>query len=174
GGNLTIQYHKGKFITSDNRICKSFDTKILNTKYLYYFFHLIKEKISNFYRGSAIKHPYMSGILNLEIIIPPLSLQKKIVEILDKFSSFSISIQKELRDELNARNKQYKYYLDNIFDTFNLYKSNIKSNKVFEVKLADICKFIRGKRVTKKELTKEGYPVVSGGAKYLGYYSNFN
>ncbi|VEU77394.1 restriction modification enzyme subunit S2B [Mycoplasmopsis meleagridis] len=174
GGKLTIQYHKGKFITSDNRICKSFDTKILNTKYLYYFFHFIKEKISNFYRGSAIKHPYMPGILNLEIIIPPLSLQEKIVEILDKFSSFSISIQKELRDELNARNKQYKYYLDNIFDTFNLYKSNIKSNKVFEVKLADICKFIRGKRITKKELTKEGYPVVSGGAKYLGYYSNFN
>ncbi|VEU77458.1 type I restriction-modification system subunit S [Mycoplasmopsis meleagridis] len=103
GGNLTIQYHKGKFITSDNRICKSFDTKILNTKYLYYFFHFIKEKISNFYRGSAIKHPYMAGILNLEIIIPPLSLQEKIVEILDKFNNYLINV----KNELNARNKQY-------------------------------------------------------------------
>ncbi|OAD18328.1 Type I restriction-modification system,specificity subunit S [Mycoplasmopsis meleagridis] len=66
------------------------------------------------------------------------------------------------------------YYRDGIFDTFNLYKSNIKSNQLPEVKLADICKFITGDKITKKELTKEGYPVVSGGAKYLGYYSNFN
>ncbi|WP_161792740.1 restriction endonuclease subunit S, partial [Mycoplasmopsis meleagridis] len=53
--------------------------------------------------GSAIKHPYMAGILNLEIIIPPLSLQEKIVEILDKFNNYLINV----KNELNARNKQY-------------------------------------------------------------------
>ncbi|KKB26981.1 hypothetical protein MMELEA_03530 [Mycoplasmopsis meleagridis ATCC 25294] len=45
----------------------------------------------------------MAGILNLEIIIPPLSLQEKIVEILDKFNNYLINV----KNELNARNKQY-------------------------------------------------------------------
>lgn len=37
GGNPIVQYYNGKFITGDNRIAKSLDTNILNTKFLYYY-----------------------------------------------------------------------------------------------------------------------------------------
>ena len=41
-------------------------------------------------------------------------------------------------------------------------------------KLGDVCKIVRGIRVTKKELLETGYPVVSGGAGYMGYIEKYN
>ena len=41
-------------------------------------------------------------------------------------------------------------------------------------KLGDVCKIVRGVRVTKKELLETGYPVVSGGIGYMGYIEKYN
>lgn len=43
---------------------------------------------------------------NFPIPLPPLEIQNKIVEILDKFTE----LEKELEKELEARKKQYEYY----------------------------------------------------------------
>ena len=41
--------------------------------------------------------------------------------------------------------------------------------------LGEVCKVIRGERVTKKDLVKDGaYPVVSGGAGYMGFLDRYN
>ena len=41
--------------------------------------------------------------------------------------------------------------------------------------LEKVCKVIRGERVTKKDLVKDGaYPVVSGGAGYMGFLDRYN
>ena len=108
GGNPNIQYYKGKFITSDNRIATSNDTSVLNNKFLYYFMNNKLDEIASFYRGSGIKHPSMAKVLDMRIPVPPLEIQNEIVQILDNFAELTA----ELTAELSNRKKQYEYYRD--------------------------------------------------------------
>lgn len=42
-------------------------------------------------------------------------------------------------------------------------------------KLGEVCDIVRGERVTKNQLKKEGiYPVISGGISPMGYLDNYN
>ena len=115
GGNANIKYFNGKFITADNRIAVVRDKSILSTKYVYYWLTQNQAEIDSFYRGAGIKHPSMLKMLSLPIPIPPLEIQKKIVECLDKFSALAA----ELQAELQLRKKQYEYYRTRLlsFDT---------------------------------------------------------
>lgn len=101
-----IKYYKGKFVTADNRIATSLDTSVLNNKFFYYWFVNNSEEINSYYRGAGIKHPSMADVLDMQIPLPPLPIQKKIVEILEKFSLLSA----ELEAELEGRRKQYDFY----------------------------------------------------------------
>ncbi len=112
GGNPVIQYYKGKFLTADNRIATSLDINILSNKFLYYCLQSQLKIISSFYRGSGIKHPEMSKVLDLEIPVPPMPVQEEIVRILDRFTE----LQAELQAELQKRKLQYNYYLDNLLN----------------------------------------------------------
>jgi type I restriction enzyme S subunit len=105
-----IKYYKGKFVTADNRIVTSADTKILSNKYLYYWLLSQGEVIDTFYRGSGIKHPSMKDVLDMQIPVPPLPVQQEIVRILDNFTE----LIEELTAELEARQKQYEYYRDKL------------------------------------------------------------
>ena len=126
GGTPNVKYHKGKFITGDNRIATSSDTRVLNNKFLYYVLQSKMKELSSYYRGSGIKHPNMYKVLNMQIPLPPLEIQEKIVEILDKFTDCVT----ELTAELTLRRKQYEYYRNNIIS------SVIKFDKY---KIDDIC-----------------------------------
>ena len=110
GGNPIVQYYKGRFLTADNRIATSLDTNILNNKFLYYCMLSQMKLIASFYRGSGIKHPEMSKVLDLEIPLPPLPVQEAIVNILDRFAEYTA----ELQAELQARQQQYNYYRDTL------------------------------------------------------------
>ena len=42
-------------------------------------------------------------------------------------------------------------------------------------KLGDVCKVLRGKRLTKSQLSEtDGYPVLHGGSTPMGFYSEYN
>ena len=114
GGNPIIQYYKGKFVTTDNRIATSTDKKILSNKFLYYYLLSQIDLVSSFYRGSGIKHPSMYDVLHISIPIPPLNVQTEIVRILDAFTELTA----ELTAELVARTQQYTYYRKQLL-TFN-------------------------------------------------------
>ena len=62
---------------------------------------------------------YISKVafMRLSIPIPPLSVQKRIVEILDKFTT----LEAELEAELDCRKRQYEYYRNQLlsFDMLN-------------------------------------------------------
>lgn len=110
GGNPIVQYYKGFFVTGDNRIATSLDTNILNNRFLYYCMENKIDEIASFYRGSGIKHPDMSKVLDLEIPLPPIDVQSEIVRILDNFTELTA----ELTAELTFRKKQLDYYRENL------------------------------------------------------------
>ncbi|MBQ5492717.1 MAG: restriction endonuclease subunit S [Mycoplasmataceae bacterium] len=47
-------------------------------------------------------------------------------------------------------------------------------NEVNYFKLNEICEIKRGERITKKDLIQNGYPVMSGGKTFFGYYHKYN
>ena len=114
GGNPIVQYYKGKFITGDNRIATSYNTTKLNNKFLFYYLLNNIGLISNFYRGSGIKHPDMSKVLEMKIPIPPIEIQNKIVDFLDNFETLVNDIRQGLPREIQLRQKQYEYYREKL------------------------------------------------------------
>ena len=89
--------------------------KLLNTFLRYYMETQTKNLLSLSNTGTI---PYISRkkFENLEIPVPPLSVQHKIVEILDKFTSLEAELQTKLQAELEARKKQYEYYRNQLLD----------------------------------------------------------
>lgn len=106
GGTPSVQYYKGLFLTTDNRIAIVKDSQFLSTRYLYYSLLIRIKVITSFYRGAGIQHPNMAKVLDLKIPVPPLEVQSEIVKILDAFTE----LEAELVAELEARRQQYAFY----------------------------------------------------------------
>ena len=62
--------------------------------------------------GGTVRSITMKNLEQLPIPIPPLRVQARIVEILDKFTQ----LEAELEAELEARNKQYDFYRNRLLD----------------------------------------------------------
>ena len=75
----------------------------IKAKYLYYCF-------CNFYKREGSYKRHWSKSRTTLIPIPPLKIQEKIVQILDKFTDYVT----ELTSELTSRKKQYSYYRDKL------------------------------------------------------------
>ena len=163
GGNPIVQYYKGKFVTADNRIATSNNTKILDNKFLYYFLLSKLDVISSFYRGSGIKHPSMYHVLEMLIPIPSLSVQTEIVRILDALTALT----SELTSELTLRRKQYEYYREKLLNIDEM-------NKVIE--LGDVGPVRMCKRILKNQTASSGdipfYKIGTFGKKPDAYISN--
>jgi type I restriction enzyme S subunit len=111
GGTVKgMKYYKGKFVTADNRIATSADTSVLNNKFLYYLFLHYSDVIQSFYRGAGIQHPNMNDVLHIELPVPPMEEQERIVGILDKFEALVNDLTQGLPAEIEARREQYEYY----------------------------------------------------------------
>ena len=161
GGTPNVKYHKGKFVTGDNRIATSLDVNILSNKFLYYWMQSKINVISKFYRGSGIKHPSMKDVLDMNIAVPPLEIQCEIVHILDDFTLLSA----ELSAELKARQKQYQYYFDYFYALEN--KENL-DGKIYQ--LDELGELIRGKRFVHADAVSEnGIPAIHYGELYTYY-----
>ena len=160
GGTPTVKYYNGKFVTGDNRIATSLDTKILNNKYLFYWMISQLGTIADFYRGAGIQHPSMSSVLSMEIPLPHIKVQEEIVKILDSFTNLIDA----LNEELSLRQKQFEYYREKLL-TF-----DEEPTSIFK-----FTKVLRGKRLTTKELSDNAkYPVYHGGTEPIGYYNEYN
>ncbi|BBD81663.1 restriction endonuclease subunit S [Ureaplasma parvum] len=78
------------------------------------------------YRGASVKHPNMIEIIELLIPIPPISIQNKIVEILDKLETYTKDINTGLPLEIEQRKKQYEYYRNKLLDFDNIARERAK------------------------------------------------
>ena len=147
---------------------------VLN-KYLYYFLVNKQEYLYEISNRTATPYSISKDkILSIEIPIPSLETQKKIVDILDNFTNYVTQLQSELQ----LRAKQYTYYRDMLLSEEHLNKitKEIEEDRRIRIEnLNDICELKRGKRLVKSELQKEGeFPVYQNSIIPLGYYHECN
>lgn len=112
-----IFYLNEPFWNVDTIYYTEVNTKLLNVKYFYYFMKnidLISLSI-NPTRPSLTQEI----INNIKITLPPIEIQAKIAEILDKFQALTQYVSGLLPEEIEEREKQYEYYREKLltFDT---------------------------------------------------------
>ena len=146
-------------------------SEIANQKFLYYLFHSVdfQARLSKITSSTGQTKFNKTNLKQLPIPIPPLSVQSRIVEMLDKFTS----LEAELEAELELRKKQYAYYREQLLNFY--YAPPSEFNVVYK-KLGEVCDVLRGRRLTKKQLSqdKEGFAVYHGGIVPIGYYPTAN
>ena len=134
-----------------NSFCFGFrldNPSIFNPDFLKHFFrsHYARKAIAKTASGVTRFNISKAKLINFEIPVPPMEVQRKIVEILDNFT--------ELEAELEARRKQYEYYRNQLL-TFD------KVGARFDVKwmkLGEVAEIGTGSSNTNEELEEGKYP----------------
>ena len=80
-------------------------------KYMYYYSYLLSEWCKNNTNVSGFASVDMTRFRKLQIPLPPVSEQERIVSILDKFEAL---VNEELSAEIDARRKQYEHYREKL------------------------------------------------------------
>lgn len=96
--------------------------KILNNEYLFYACSNLYNDFLNLAKG-GFAMANLRFIKNLEIPVPPLQEQERIVKILDKFDKLINDISEGIPAEIEARKKQYEYYRNKLL-SFEELKTN--------------------------------------------------
>ena len=84
------------------------------SKYLYYFLLTKQSAIKGQVRRASVPRLAKSAFAKIQIPIPSLSEQHRIVSILDKFDTLVTSISEGLPKEIELRRKQYEYYREQL------------------------------------------------------------
>jgi restriction endonuclease S subunit len=160
------RYNTKIFVSNHGLYIDNLNENILKD-YIYYYLKLsLQDKLYNLQTGTAQPGIKKENIENIEIPIPPLKVQEKIINDVEKLikSIETIKIRNEqLKDEGELFMEYYKKSeLESLFK-----KAEIK-------KLGDVCIFQNGKGINKSELIEGEYPVIGGGKKPLGFHNNFN
>lgn len=142
--------------------------EIINSKFLYYYLdsNLAYADYSRMLTGSTMKHITQKALLSISVPVPPLEVQCEIVRILDNFTLLSA----ELSAELSARQKQYEYYRNKLFNF---------DETISKKLLSEICNLSAGGDIDKKNVVKEkterfDIPVYSNGIGENALYGYTN
>jgi len=99
-------------LTTNQACCNlQIDENLAHYKYVYYWICHEYERLKALGEGSQ-SNLNVKKIKSYKLPIPPLRVQARIVEILDKFTQ----LEAELEAELEARRKQYAYYRDQLLN----------------------------------------------------------
>ena len=66
--------------------------------------------------GGTVQSISMSKLKTMPVALPPLGVQKRVVEILDRFDALATSLTDGLPAEIAARRGQREYYRDRLLD----------------------------------------------------------
>ncbi|EIO4059856.1 restriction endonuclease subunit S [Vibrio vulnificus] len=91
---------------------RSIDNKALINKYLFYILQSKNQLLLGLKKEGGVPAVNKSDLAKLEVPVPSITEQERIVEILDKFDTLTTSIQEGLPREIELRQKQYEYYRD--------------------------------------------------------------
>lgn len=153
----SVFYRNGKFsVTNVCGLINCNDNEIL-TRYMYHYL----SKNAKSYVSSGMGNPkLMSNVMaRIKVAVPPLEVQREIICILDSFTQCAKELTDTLTEEIINRKKQYEYYRDKLLTVEESFHSE---------KLKSISKISRGVRVTKSQLSDEGFPVYQNSLSPMG------
>lgn len=139
-GVIDVVYYDNPF-TFKNEMWAYTHNEQTTVKYLYYFLSTQVNKMRESASGmGSLPQISLKVTEEMQIPLPPLSIQSEIVHILDYFTLLTA----ELTTELTARQKQYAFYRDYLLDFSNedVTKKipDIDCSNVEYIKLKDVCK----------------------------------
>ena len=109
-----IFYQEGKFALG-NILCAIVpnDKNQLSAKFLqHYLFYKKDSLLVPLMKGGANVALHISDLEKVKFPLPPLSVQQRIVNVLDNFDAICSDLKIGLPAEIDARKKQYEYYRD--------------------------------------------------------------
>lgn len=106
-----VQLVDGDYDITDNTLYIDSDN-LVNISFLYY--QLVSMNINQYAKGGG--QPLITGGLlkDLDIAIPSLAEQQRIVDILDRFDNLTTDLTAGLPAEIEKRKQQYEYYRDKL------------------------------------------------------------
>ena len=175
----TVGFCDEAFWSSDGCFCLSHNDDVALPKFLYYYLAAHQLSIQSRVRKAGIPTLDASAVKEIRIALPPLEIQNRIVEVLDKMTTLTA----ELEAELEARKQQYEYYRNKLL-TFNEVGGGIRQEKkdlcpngVKFVKLGDCLEYEQptNYQVSSKDYLDNGTPVLTAGQTFiLGYTDETN
>ena len=92
-------------------VIRSIDTNKLLNRYLFHYLKApyLMKYAQNKLTGGTIKHLNQNVIVDFEIPLPPLEVQKRIVEVLDNFEKTCKELNIELSSEIEIKQKEYEF-----------------------------------------------------------------
>ena len=131
-----VIYNTDRFYCNDKCFSVIPKTNIqIKSKYLFYVLKHQEEYIKSLQSEGGVPTINTKKVGNVEIPVPPIEVQSKIVEILDNFTELEAKLEAELEAELEGRRKQYEYYRNQLL-TFDE-DSNVKY-----MKLGDLAELV--------------------------------
>lgn len=129
----------------------------LNSRYMYHILtgNIFKKYLKYALNSTTINNINMSVMANFQFPVPPLPVQEEIVRILDSFTSLTA----ELQAELQARQKQYEYYRDQLL-TFDVHGGG--TSEVQWKTLGEVSDIISGFPFDSSQFTESGIRLMRG------------
>lgn len=149
GSLSNLFYVDTPFWNVDTIFYTEIDSNQICPKFLFHF--LSTQKLEKLNMAGGVPSLTQTILNRLPIPIPPLSVQSRIVEILDKFTA----MEAELQAELELRKKQYAYYREQLLNFS--YTPPSEFNVVYK-KLGEVAEIGTGRSNRKDEVTDGAYP----------------
>lgn len=142
-----VKYYSGRFEAYQRTYVLTNFSHNVKARFL---LHIIKQGLKSYLENNtnkaAMSYIVISTLKSFPIPIPPLEIQEKIVQILDKFTDYVT----ELTSELTSRKKQYSFYRDKLLSF---------EDEVYQVEwktLGDIGKVSMCRRILKNQTSDDG------------------
>lgn len=156
-----INYFDIPIFASDSFTIKSRNTDVVLTEYVFYVLKRLQNEIYLLQSGNAQPHTYPKDFMKIKIPIPPIEIQKNIVQ--------DMRILEQKQKELSTTVKNNEKKIGNLFNEISgISKKNLRLND------GSVINLLIGQRVLKKDINQNGeIPVYSANVfEPFGYTNN--